>query len=71
MILFTKVGASEILLVSGDCDRCDLTHKSQYFDEKLKLGDGSHETMKIKESVLSMGKRRVRVSTASVVSIHN
>ena len=31
--------------MSGDRDRCDLTHESQYFDEKLKSGSGSHEMM--------------------------
>jgi len=55
-----KVGGLMILFMSGDHDHCDLTHESQYFDEKLKLGGDSHEMMEIQESVLWTSKHSVK-----------
>ena len=36
-----------ILLTSAAVTECDLTHKSQYLDEKLESGGGSREMMEI------------------------
>jgi len=36
-----------ILLTSAAVTKCDLTHKSQYLDEKLESGGSSHEMKEI------------------------
>jgi len=41
-----------ILSTSAAVTECDLTHKSQYLDEKLESGGGSHEMMEIMNYVV-------------------
>ena len=45
-----------ILLTSAVVTKCDLTHKSQYLDEKLELGGSSHEMMEIIICVVLSGR---------------